>query len=174
MYVWFFFIGRVAVCCDLYTWDKVSCSSDWLWTQTHNIAEGYGENPPVFTSQGLGFQKCVTILGQMFLLFCLFGFIVVCLGLDRVSLWSDGWPGTHYVDKGGFKLTETICLYLLSAGIKNVLPPCLWGQMFWYKHFSDRPAFSLCFGLRGTWGQTWRWKFCIAGSTSFLLSHHSF
>jgi hypothetical protein len=38
---------------------------------------------------------------------------------DRVSLYSPGCPGTHFVDQAGIKL-RSACLCLPSAGIKGV------------------------------------------------------
>jgi len=40
--------------------------------------------------------------------------------MDMVSLCSLGCPGTHPVDQAGLELKRTTCLYLLTAGIKDV------------------------------------------------------
>ena len=34
-------------------------------------------------------------------------FFTLYISQDRVSLCSPGYPGTHFVDKAGLKLTET-------------------------------------------------------------------
>jgi hypothetical protein len=39
---------------------------------------------------------------------------------DRVSLYSPGCPGAHFVDQAGPDLRNPACLCLLSAGIKGV------------------------------------------------------
>jgi hypothetical protein len=45
----------------------------------------------------------------------LFCFALFCFFFqDRVSLYSPGWPGTHFVDQAGFELRNP------SAGIKGV------------------------------------------------------
>jgi hypothetical protein len=38
---------------------------------------------------------------------------------DRVSLYSPGCPGTHFVDQAGLEL-KSVCLCLPSAGIKGM------------------------------------------------------
>lgn len=45
------------------------------------------------------------------------GVTLLFLILDRVSPGSSDWPGTHYTDQAGFRLTE-ICLSL--SGTKTV------------------------------------------------------
>jgi hypothetical protein len=39
---------------------------------------------------------------------------------DRVSLYSTGCPGTHFVDQAGLETQKSACLCLPSAGIKGV------------------------------------------------------
>jgi hypothetical protein len=39
---------------------------------------------------------------------------------DRVSLYSPGYPGTHFVDQAGPRTQKSTCLCLPSAGIKGV------------------------------------------------------
>jgi hypothetical protein len=39
---------------------------------------------------------------------------------DRVSLYSSGCPGTHFVDQAGLELKKSTCLCLPSAAIKGV------------------------------------------------------
>lgn len=42
-----------------------------------------------------------------------------CFG-DKVCLCSPGWPGTHYLDQGGSKLSNTHLLCLPSTEVKGV------------------------------------------------------
>jgi hypothetical protein len=57
-----------------------------------------------------------------FVLFCfvLFCFVFVFVFRDRVSLYNPGCPGTHFVDQGWPQTQKSVCLCLLSAGIKGV------------------------------------------------------
>jgi hypothetical protein len=38
---------------------------------------------------------------------------------DRVSLYSPGCPGAHFVDQAGLRTQKSACLCLPSAGIKG-------------------------------------------------------
>lgn len=42
-----------------------------------------------------------------------------CFG-DKVCVCRSGWPGTHYLDQGGFKLSNTHLLCLPSTEVKGV------------------------------------------------------
>lgn len=94
----------------------------------NNIAEDYGETPSVFAFQGLGFQKCSTISGHFFFFFAfLFIWVYYCylFGL-RQGLTMQLWVAWNSLCRQRwFQTYRNICLYQLSAGIKNVLPPCL-------------------------------------------------
>jgi hypothetical protein len=57
-------------------------------------------------------------LGVWCLVFLVFGFWFLVFR-DRVSLYSPGCPGTHFVDQAG-QTQKSACLCLLSAGIKGV------------------------------------------------------
>jgi hypothetical protein len=49
-----------------------------------------------------------------------FGFVCLFVSRDRVSLYSPGCPGTHFVDQAGLETQKSSCLCLPSAGIKGV------------------------------------------------------
>jgi hypothetical protein len=49
--------------------------------------------------------------------FCLFGWLVLVFR-DRVSLWSPGCPGTHFVDQAGLELRNLPASASQALGLK--------------------------------------------------------
>jgi hypothetical protein len=67
--------------------------------------------------------------------FCLFVWLVLVFG-DRVSLYSPGCPGTHFVDQAGLELRNP------SASASQVLELKVCATTAWLLFFKDRV--SLC------------------------------
>jgi hypothetical protein len=66
---------------------------------------------------------------SLFLFFCLFGCLFVCLfgwlvwfSQDRVSLYSPGCLGTHFVDQAGLELRNLFASASQVLGLKHVPP----------------------------------------------------
>jgi hypothetical protein len=77
-------------------WDRVSlCSPDCPGTHSVDQAGLKRRNPPASASRVLGLKACTTTAGQPLRVLFVFG--------DRVSLYSPGCPGTHFVDQAGLK-----------------------------------------------------------------------
>jgi hypothetical protein len=62
-------------------------------------------DPPASASQVLGLKACSTIALLSFVFFFFLFFFLVFQ--DRVSLYSPGCPGTHFVDQAGLELRNT-------------------------------------------------------------------
>jgi hypothetical protein len=102
------------------------------------------------------------------LFFCFLFFVF----RDRVSLYSPGCPGTHFVDQAGLELRNIACLCLPSAGIKGV---CHHARLC----FSVFEAGFLCVALvvhllcRPGWSQTQRstWLCFLSAGTKAICYH---
>jgi hypothetical protein len=89
------------------------------------------------------------MLPEVFLFVCLFVclfFVFVCLGFfvfrDRVSLYSPGCPGTHFVDQADLELRNPPASASRVLGLKTcVITP---GQKFFYTvKYADSPPHGI-------------------------------
>jgi hypothetical protein len=104
-----------------------SHASPWPLQCTCQLQGGRGGShgsPTVKTTRGptapYQTSMLVGLTAHFFFVFCF-----VLFFQDRVSLYSPGCPGTHFVDQAGLDRTQkSACLCLPSAGIKGVRHHC--------------------------------------------------
>jgi hypothetical protein len=81
-----------------------------------NCIRDYNQSGWALSIRAIPWPFFVVLVFGFLGVFCLF-----CFFRDRVSLYSPGCPGTHFVDQAGLELQKSALLCLPSAGIKGVL-----------------------------------------------------
>jgi hypothetical protein len=88
--------------------------NEWVTAGTQNLM--LGDTTLLYSN--IFFQQYLPIFIYLFI--CVVLFLFFRFSRDRVSLYSPGCPGTHFVDQAGLGTQKSTCLRLPSAGTKGV------------------------------------------------------